>query len=89
LSVIIKTHPFLRRFLKDNEEVEVEGRTIGECLENLEGKFPGFKHQVLQDGRLRSIIEIYVNEESAYPEDLEKRVKDGDVVTFITYIGGG
>jgi MoaD family protein len=89
MSVKVRTHPFLRRFLGGIEEVEVEGKTVGECLQSLEGKFPGFQQQVLQDGRLRNYIEIYVNEESAYPLDLDKPVRDGDVVTIVTYISGG
>ena len=89
MSVKIKTHPYLRRFLNNQEEVLVEGNTVGECLNDLENKFPGFKQQVLKNGKLREIFEIYVNYDSAYPEELSKPVKEGDVVTIITYIAGG
>ena len=89
MSIIIRTHPFLRRFVGGIEEVEAEGKTVGECLQSLEDKFPDFKSQVLQDGRLRGFVEIYVNEVSAFPQDLDKPVRDGDIVTIVIYIGGG
>ena len=89
MSVKIKTHPFLRRFLNNQEEVEVTGTTVGECIDDLEHKFPGFKEQILRNGKLRDIFEIYVNYDSAYPEELARPVKDGDTVTIITYIAGG
>lgn len=89
MSVKFRTHPFLRRFLDNQEEVEVEGNTVGECIDNLGKRYPAFKQQLLNNGTLRNIFEIYVNQDSAYPDELTKPVKDSDVVTIITYIAGG
>ena len=39
--------------------------------------------------QLLSYIDIYVNRESAYPEELNKPVKDGDELHIVIIIGGG
>ena len=90
MSIKVRTHPFLRRFLQNQEEVEVGGATVGECIQNLEQKYPGFKKQILNSkGQLRDVFEIYLNSDSAYPDELSRPVKEGDVITIITYIAGG
>jgi hypothetical protein len=38
---------------------------------------------------LRSIIEIYVNHESAYPDELKKTVRDGDEIHLTFMLAGG
>ncbi|MCK5100585.1 MAG: MoaD/ThiS family protein, partial [Desulfobacteraceae bacterium] len=40
-------------------------------------------------GELLHYIEIYLNKESAYPGELEKKVKDGDEIQIITFLAGG
>ena len=42
-----------------------------------------------KDGGLNNFIDIYVNMESAYPEELTKTVKDGDEIHIITAVAGG
>lgn len=90
MSVKFKTHPFLRKLLNYQEVVEAEGNTIGECIDNLDSRFPGFKQQVVgKKDRFKDTLEVYLNNDPAYPEQLRKPVKDGDTVTIITYIAGG
>lgn len=89
MSVKIKIHPYIRTYVNNREEVEVMGHTVGECIDNIEHEFPGLKMQLLKKGKVRDHFEIYVNDESAYPEELDRSVKDGDVITIITYIAGG
>ena len=66
--------------------VEVEGVTVGDCLQHLVRQFPGI-HKALfkKSGKLDSTVMIYINAENAFPEELLKPVKDGDEV----YISGG
>ena len=89
MSIKLRAHPFLRRFLNNEEEVQVNGTTVGECIDDLNKKYPGFKDQLVHTGKLRDIFEIYVNNTSAYPDELSKTVKDGDMISIITYIAGG
>ena len=72
------------------EVVEVEGRTVGECIEQLETKFPGLKQKLRDEkGQLNPFYEVFVNSESSYPEELAKAVKDGDELMITVVFAGG
>ncbi|GAJ20888.1 unnamed protein product, partial [marine sediment metagenome] len=59
--------------------VEVNGDTVGQCLEQLAARFPRLKKRLFEkDSALSRILEIYVNGESIYPDELATTVKDGD-----------
>jgi len=90
MGVKVVLPPYLRRFTGGREWVEATGRTIAECLDNLEIQFPGIKQRLCdQRGRLFSFYDIYVNSHSSYSEELAKAVKDGDELTIVPLIGGG
>jgi MoaD family protein len=72
------------------EVIEVSGSTVGECLNHLVKQFPGTKKQLFtENGDLFQNIIISVNGKSAYPEQLDKPVKDGDELNIVFIIGGG
>jgi len=91
MSVRINIPWFLQHLIPNDVKIaEVNGDTIGECLRRLVERFPIIeKHLFDENGKLPSYIDIYVNEESAYPEELSKPVKDGDKFDIIIIIGGG
>ena len=81
---------YIQSFTNNMELVEVNGSTVGECLNHLVKQFPGSKGQLFsKDGNLFENIIISVNGESAYPEQLAKPVKDGDELNIVIIIGGG
>ena len=72
------------------EVVEVSGSTVGECINHLVKQFPDIKKQLFtKTGSLFENIIIFVNGESAYPEQLAKPVKDGDELNIVFIVGGG
>jgi molybdopterin converting factor small subunit len=84
---IHKTH---RQFTNGLDIIELEGNTVGDCLKNLVSQFPNMEKEVFdKKGKLRNIIEIYVNLESAYPNELAKSVKDGDDIHVTLMLAGG
>jgi len=90
VSVKVHIHLTLRRFTNGQELVEVEGETVGECLRDLVRKFPEIESSVFdKKGNLLNIVEIYVNLESAYPDELGKQVKDGDDIHLTLMLAGG
>lgn len=67
-----------------------EGGTVGELLTDLDGKYPGFKQQIMQDGSLHRFVNIYLNDEDIrYLEQLDTPVKDGDSVAILPALAGG
>lgn len=90
MSIKVNIHPVLRRFTNDQEVVEVNGNTVGQCLNDLIRQFPGMKEGLFdKKGKLLNYVEIFVNLESAFPEELAKPVKDGDELHIILIISGG
>ena len=75
----------------DNKRVvEVDGSTVGECLNRLVEQFPQIKKQLFsKEANLFENIIISINGESAYPEQLAKPVKDDDELKIVLLIGGG
>jgi len=90
MSVRINLHPNLYQFTNDQVIVEVEGRTVGECVNQLVKRFPRVKSMLFdKSGNLLNYVDIYVNGESSYPEELAKPVKDGDEIHITLIIAGG
>jgi molybdopterin converting factor small subunit len=70
--------------------VEVAGKTVGDCLDHLIEQYPGMREGLFdKKGKLLNVVEVYVNNESAYPEELAKRVQDGDEIHLILMLAGG
>ena len=90
MSVKINIHVELQHLTNEQASVEVDGSTVGECLDNLVSLYPDLKKSLFDDeGNLVTYIEIYVNLESTYPEELNYPVKDGDEIHItIVNVGG-
>jgi molybdopterin synthase sulfur carrier subunit len=90
MSIKVRLHPILQKLTGGQEVVEVTGHTTGECLEDLECRFPVVK-QLIRDkrGQLRRYCEILVNSESTYPKELTTPVKDGDQIDIEVFFAGG
>lgn len=72
------------------EVVEVEGNTVRECLAHLIEKYPKMEKGLFEKkGKLHPYVEIYINMETAYPDELSKPIKDGDKIHIILMLAGG
>ena len=90
MSIILHLHKTHRQYTDGIETVELEGNTIGDCLNGLIERFPGMQAALFDGkGTLKNQIEIYLNMESAYPDELRKTVKDGDEIYIIVMLAGG
>ena len=90
MGVKVNIHKTHRELANGLDVVEVEGQNVGDCLSQLIGQFPGFQEVLFaKSGKLQNWIEIYVNMESAYPEELAKPVKDGDEMHITIMLSGG
>lgn len=90
MSVRINIHPNLYQFTNDQTIVEVNGSTLGQCLDDLVKQFPQIKQGLFdKDGKLLNYVDIYVNQESSYPEEMAKPVTDGDKLHITLMMAGG
>ncbi|MBN2076362.1 MAG: MoaD/ThiS family protein [Dehalococcoidales bacterium] len=90
MSIKVHIHPSLQYITDDREMFEVNGSTVGECLSNLVAEYPDLEEWLYEEKeKLSKYIDIFVNDESAYPEELKKPVKNGDEIYILMQIAGG
>jgi MoaD family protein len=89
VKVIIPTP--LRAYAGKQESVELQAATVGEALSALTSRFGELKkHLYADDGRLRSFVNVYVNDEDIrYLAKENTPTKDGDTISIIPSIAGG
>ena len=69
-------------------ELQIDGATVREIVENLERAFPGIKDHFLEGDRLRPNISVAVDGEVS-PLGLLERVEPHSEIHFVTAIRGG
>jgi len=90
LTVKIHIHVTHRQHTNGKETIEVDGSTVGQALNNFVIQYPGMNNKLFdKSGKLLHYIEIYLNGKSAYPDELEKSVSDGDEIQIIIFLAGG
>jgi len=89
VTILIPTP--LRPFVGGRDAVQLEGGSVGELLDRLTGEHAPLRpHLFADDGRLRSFVNVYVNDRDI--RQLAQRdtpVKAGDTVSIIPSIAGG
>src|SRR5499426_331757 len=81
----------LRPYTDKKDAVEAEGKTVGELLANLTEKHGGLKgHLYNEQGKLRSFVNVYVNDEDIrYLQKEQTPVSPGDTISIIPSVAGG
>ena len=91
MAVTVRIPTPLQKLTNNQAEVPIEGKTIGELIEKLNGTYPGFKQRVCDEsGKVRRFVNIFLNDEDIRFLNKEATpVKDGDEVSIIPAIAGG
>ncbi len=90
MSIKVNIHPYLYHLTNNQDIVEVEGTTVGECLKFLVKQYPDIEHIFFnENGKFTDDVNIFINLENIFPEELSKPVKDGDELHIIPTIMGG
>src|SRR5205807_1626514 len=81
----------LRPYTDKKDSVDAEGSNVGELLADLTRKHAGLKgHLYNEQGKLRSFVNIYVNDEDIrYLQKEQTPVSSGDTVSIIPSVAGG
>jgi molybdopterin converting factor small subunit len=89
VKVLIPTP--LRPFVGKRNSVDLKADTVGEALGSLTTEFADLrKHLYTDDGRIRSFVNVYLNDEDIRYLDKENTpLKDGDTISIIPSIAGG
>jgi molybdopterin/thiamine biosynthesis adenylyltransferase/rhodanese-related sulfurtransferase/molybdopterin converting factor small subunit len=91
MSVIVSIPTPLRSFTAGKDTLELSGGTVGEVLDGLLATHTGLKPHLLQDdGRLRTFVNLYLNEtDIRHLSSTATPVRSGDVLTIVPSIAGG
>ncbi len=81
----------LRQFADKKDAMEVRGTTVGEALAELTAAHPDMKKNLFTDeGKLRSFVNVYVNDEDIrFLEKDKTPVAAGDTISIVPSIAGG
>jgi len=81
----------LRKLTNNEESVEVNAKSIGEAITELQARFPGIQERLVDEkGEVRRFVNVYVNEEDIrFLKNRETPLKAGDQVSIIPAIAGG
>ena len=85
---IVHLPAMLRPLAGGVESRSIAGGTVGELVDNLEALYPGIKARLVDEGRLRSGLRVFIDGE-VRREGLETEVRENDEVYFIPALAGG
>jgi adenylyltransferase/sulfurtransferase len=82
----------LRAYTANQACITVHAETVSQAVTTLLDQYPDFRqHLYTPDGKLRSFVNLYLNDEDVryLPERDETEVKDSDTLSIIPSIAGG
>jgi sulfur-carrier protein adenylyltransferase/sulfurtransferase len=91
MSVTVSIPTPLRGFTAGRDSVQLQGNTVGQVLDGLLAAHSSLRPHLLQDdGRLRSFVNLYLNETDIRQlSSTATPVRPGDVLTIVPSIAGG
>jgi molybdopterin converting factor small subunit len=86
----VRIPPTLRAETQGAREVEASGGTVRELLDDLMGKFPALRGQLLDDEDLAPFVNVYVEGEDVRTRDgLETPVDESSTIILLPAMAGG
>jgi molybdopterin converting factor small subunit len=91
MAITIHIPTALRSYAGNNASVDVSGATVGDALSDLTTQYPDLsKHLRTGDGKLRSFVNVYLEDEDIRYLDKEATpVADGAELSIVPSIAGG
>ena len=90
MSIKVGISPSLQSFTNNMAVVEVNGSTIGECVNHLVKQFPSIENILLvKNNKLFGPVGIYVNRERNITRELDKSVENGEELYMLYMVAGG
>jgi MoaD family protein len=90
MAIEVRIPTILRTYTGGAKAVEGSGSTLDELLQNLDASHTGIRERLIDGGKLRRFVNVYLNDEDVrFLGGLETPVKDGDTVTVLPAVAGG
>jgi molybdopterin converting factor small subunit len=89
VKVVIPTP--LRQYAGKKDALEIEARTVAEALAAITTQYGALRHHLFNEqGKLRSFVNIYINDEDIrYMKKEQTLLNDNDVISIVPSIAGG
>jgi molybdopterin converting factor small subunit len=86
----VRIPPTLRSETAGVREVEARGGTVRELLDDLMGRFPALRGQLLEDDDLAPFVNVYVEGEDVRTKDgLDTPVDESSQIVLLPAMAGG
>ncbi|GAB3744163.1 MoaD/ThiS family protein [Nocardiopsis nanhaiensis] len=90
MAIEVRIPTILRNLTDDAKVVEGSGSTLSELITDLDSRHPGIAERLVDGGKLRRFINVYLNDEDVrFVGGLEAELSDGDSVTVLPAVAGG
>ena len=90
MSVLVRIPTPLRSLTQGQAEVQEEGNSVRELIDNLEVRYTGLKERLCEGQDIRRFINIYVNDEDIrFLQGTATPLKPGDRISIVPAIAGG
>ena len=89
-EIDIRIPTILRPYTGGEKSVQASGSTLAELVADLDRRFPGLGERLLEDGKLRRFINVYLNDEDVrFIGSLDAPISSGDSLTILPAVAGG
>lgn len=90
MAIEVRIPTILRNYTDGAKSVRGAGGTLAEVLGDLDGRHPGLRERLVDDGGLRRFVNVYLNDEDVrFLGGLDTPVSDGDTLTVLPAVAGG
>lgn len=90
MAATVRIPAALRTLTGGADEVQADGGTVAELIEDLDKKHPGLRDRLLDDKGVRRFINIYVGEEDVrFTGGLTTALPADAQITIVPAIAGG
>jgi molybdopterin synthase sulfur carrier subunit len=90
MAVTVRIPTPLRTLTGGEEQVQADGSTVQQVIENLEKAHPGLRDRLLDEKGVRRFVNIYVGDEDIrFLDGLSTALKGGEEVSIVPAIAGG
>ncbi|MFK0048138.1 MoaD/ThiS family protein [Streptomyces sp. NPDC090741] len=90
MAIEVRIPTILRTYTDGEKAVSGEGTTLSELFADLERRHKGIEERIVDGGKLRRFVNVYLNDEDVrFLDGISTALKDGDSVTILPAVAGG
>jgi len=87
---VVRIPPTLRAEVGGERQIEADGSTVRELLEDLMSRFPTLRDQLVDGAEIAPFVNVYVEGEDVRTrEGMETEVRPGSTVILLPAMAGG